>query len=174
MEMKCFDKGIFDSNCYVVWDETEGVIIDAGVPEDKIVAFINENNIKIKYIILTHGHIDHICFTDILKEKTGAKVLIHTEDNKMLAKSQLNGSMLLGQSTIVSQADETVKDQDIIQVGNLNFEVLHTPGHSQGSICIKVEDKLFSGDTCSVSGADVLIYMAAIRVKWTNPLKRSF
>ncbi|NLL04451.1 MAG: MBL fold metallo-hydrolase [Clostridiaceae bacterium] len=147
MEMKCFDKGIFGSNCYVVWDETEGVIIDAGVPEDKIVAFINENNIKIKYIILTHGHIDHICFTDILKEKTGAKVLIHTEDNKMLAKPQLNGSMLLGQSTIVSQADETVKDQDIIQVGNLNFEVLHTPGHSQGSICIKVEDKLFSGDT---------------------------
>ena len=60
MEIKCFDRGIFDSNCYVVWKGNEGVIIGAGVLDDTIISFVKEKNINSKYIILTHGHFDHI------------------------------------------------------------------------------------------------------------------
>ncbi len=147
MEIKCFDNGIFGSNSYVVWDAAEGVVIDAGVPDKTIVDFISENNITIKYIILTHGHIDHIYFADSLKEKIGAKVVIHKNDNEMLSKPELNGSRLFGKDMAFSEADETVTEEDTITVGDLKFEVLHTPGHSLGSMCLKLGDKLFSGDT---------------------------
>lgn len=147
MEIKCFENGIFDSNCYVVWKDNEGVIIDAGVTEDKVMAFINEKKIAIKYIILTHGHFDHVYYAFKLKEKTGAKVVIHKGDNDMLKVPDLNGTRFFGDPVAFDQADETVEDKDTITVGDLVFEVLHTPGHSLGSICIKVDNKLFSGDT---------------------------
>jgi len=147
MEIKCFDQGIFGSNSYIVWEGTEGAVIDAGVQDKTILNFIKENNINIKYIILTHGHIDHIYFVDALKKKTGAKVIIHRNDNEMLPDPGLNGSRLFGQDRASSKADETVEDKDTITVGELKFEVLHTPGHSLGSMCLKIGDKLFSGDT---------------------------
>lgn len=147
MEIKCFDEGIFGSNSYIVWNGNEGVIIDAGVAVETIMNFVEEKDINIKYIILTHGHIDHIYFSDSLKETLGAKVVIHKNDSEMLPEPGLNGSRLFGKDMAFNEADETVIDKDTITVGNLKFEVLHTPGHSLGSMCVKIEDKLFSGDT---------------------------
>lgn len=147
MDVKCFNKGIFDSNSYVVWEGNEGVVIDVGVSDEIIMKFINENKIAIKYIILTHGHFDHVYYAFKLKEKTGAKVLIHKDDNDMLPKPEWNGTRFFGDPVSFDLADETVDDKDTITVGNLKFEVLHTPGHSMGSMCLKVENRLFSGDT---------------------------
>jgi len=147
MDVKCFDKGIFDSNCYVVWEGGEGIIIDAGVPYEPIIKFINENNISIKYIILTHGHFDHVYYASKLKEETGAKTLIHKDDNDMLPKPEWNGTEFFGDPVSFDLADEMMEDKATITVGNLKFEVTHTPGHTMGSICLKIENKLFSGDT---------------------------
>jgi glyoxylase-like metal-dependent hydrolase (beta-lactamase superfamily II) len=147
MKIKCFDTGILGSNSYIVWSGTEGVIIDAGVSDEEIMKYVNENNITIKYIILTHGHIDHICYSDSLRGQTGAKVVIHKNDNKLLSNPGLNGSRLFARDMVYGEADETVEDGEIITAGDLKFEVLHTPGHSSGSMCLKIEDKLFSGDT---------------------------
>lgn len=147
MEIKCFSKGIFDANSYVVWKGNEGVIIDAGVSDVEIMKFVDEKKITIKYIILTHGHFDHVYYASKLKEKTGAKVLIHKEDNEMLKVPDQNGTRFFGDAVAFEEADETIDDKDTITVGDLTFEVIHTPGHSLGSICLKVENKLFSGDT---------------------------
>lgn len=147
MEIKCFSTGIFGSNTYIVWENKEGIIIDAGVADEEIMKFIRDNNIKIKYIILTHGHIDHVYYADSLREQAGAKVIIHKNDNRALTDPMLNGTMMFGNATSFKEADETVEDRDIITAGELKFEVIHTPGHSSGSICLKISDKLFSGDT---------------------------
>lgn len=147
MKIKCFSTGVLGSNSYIVWDDTEGVIIDAGVSNGEIVEFVENNNIKIKYIILTHGHIDHIYFVDLLREQTGAKVLIHKDEKQALSDPKINLSIMFSDKMVFKKADETVEDGAIIEVGKLKFEVIHTKGHSLGSICIKVEDKLFSGDT---------------------------
>ncbi len=147
MEIKCISTGIFGSNSYIVWENNEGVIIDAGVQDKEIMEFVKGNSIKVKYIILTHGHIDHIYYADSLRKQTAAKVIIHKNDNKALTNPLLNGTMLFGKATSFKEADETVTDGDIITAGKLDFEVIHTPGHSSGSMCLKVSDKLFSGDT---------------------------
>lgn len=147
MKIKCFSSGVLGSNSYVVWDDTEGVIIDAGVSNGEIVEFVENNNIKIKYIILTHGHIDHIYFVDPLREQTGAKVLIHKDESQALSDPNINLSIMFSDKMMFKEADETVEDGTIIETGKLKFEVIHTKGHSLGSICIKIEDKLFSGDT---------------------------
>lgn len=147
MKIKCFGTGILGSNSYIVWDNTEGVIIDAGVSNEEIVKFVEDNNIKIKYIILTHGHIDHIYYVDLLREQTGAKVLIHKNENKALIDPKINLSVMFSDKMVFKEADETVEDGTIITAGDLKFEVVHTKGHSLGSICLKIEDKLFSGDT---------------------------
>jgi hydroxyacylglutathione hydrolase len=147
MKIKCFGTGALGSNSYIVWDDTEGVNIDAGVSNDEIMKFVEDNNITIKYIILTHGHIDHIYFVDLLREQTGAKVLIHKDEKQALSDPNINLSIMFSEKMVFKEADETLEDGDIIEVGKLKFEVIHTKGHSLGSICVKVEDKLFSGDT---------------------------
>ncbi|WP_010247895.1 MBL fold metallo-hydrolase [Acetivibrio cellulolyticus] len=147
MEMKCFSRGIFGSNSYIVWEGTEGVIIDAGVSDEEVMKFVVDNNIKINYIILTHGHIDHIYYADSLREQTGAKLIVHKNDNKALIDPNLNGSLMFGRDMAFNEADKTVEDGEIINVGDLKIEVIHTPGHSSGSMCLKIDGKLFSGDT---------------------------
>ncbi len=147
MEIKCFNTGIFGSNTYIVWENNEGVIIDAGVSDEEIMEFIKGNDIKVRYIILTHGHIDHVYYADSIREQTAAKVIIHKNDYKALTDPALNGTLMFGSATSFKEADETVEDRDEITAGKLKFEVIHTPGHSSGSMCLKVSDKLFSGDT---------------------------
>lgn len=148
MELKVFSNGMFGSNSYVLWNDGEGALIDAGVAANEVIDTISENGITLKYIILTHGHIDHICSVDDIKSKTGGNVVIHTKDAIALTNPKYNGSALFsGESIVFNEADKKVEDGDKLKLGSLEIEIIHTPGHSSGGICIRAKDCLFTGDT---------------------------
>ncbi len=140
--------GPFASNCYIIGSEAdrEGMIIDPGDEAKLILSEVKDLGLDIKVIALTHGHIDHIGALKEVKEATGAQVAIHTDDVRVLKDRFL--SIFLGiRRRSPPPPDRLLNDGDTISVGELKFTVIHTPGHSQGSICLLGEGVLFSGDT---------------------------
>ncbi len=141
--------GSFLSNCYIVGSEAtkEAAIIDPGADFDKIVNKLNEHELTPKIIILTHAHGDHIGAVSALVDKYGVKVYVHKEDAGMLKDSNINFSkMIIGKSISITP-DTELNDGDIIKLGDLEFEIIHTPGHTRGGICIKVGNIMMTGDT---------------------------
>ncbi|MCX8130988.1 MAG: MBL fold metallo-hydrolase [Clostridia bacterium] len=147
MVIKCLPTGMFGSNCYIIGDKGECALIDAGVESSEVQTAVAELGLKIKYIILTHVHIDHICFADKIKESTDAGLLAHQDDAPALTDPVFNGSAMFGRAKSFGNADMLLKDGDIIEIGSLQLEVIHTPGHTPGGICIKAGNCLFTGDT---------------------------
>jgi len=141
--------GSYCSNCYIVGSESskEAAIIDPGAEFNKIDNKINELGVKPKIIILTHAHGDHIGAVKELVEKYGTKVYIHEEDAQALINSKTNFSKVLFGKDISVKPDVLLKDGDEIQLGDLKFEIIHTPGHTRGGICIKVGNIMMTGDT---------------------------
>lgn len=137
-------------NCYIVGcEETREVaVIDPGGNAPGIVKLLQEEDLKAVYIINTHGHIDHIGGNRGVKEATGAKILIHEQDAKMLVNAESNFSSMMGAKVTSPPADQLIRDGDIIKIGNtVELQVIHTPGHSQGGICLKAGEVIFVGDT---------------------------
>ena len=151
--------GPFDTNCYIVGSESnrEGMIVDPGDKAKEILKKVEDLQLDIKLIALTHGHIDHIGALKKIKEATGAEVAIHADDAGSLRKQPL--TIMLGLFyPIPPPPDRLLKDGDSIEVGDLHFTVLHTPGHTPGGICLLGEGVVFSGDTLfnySVGRADL-------------------
>jgi glyoxylase-like metal-dependent hydrolase (beta-lactamase superfamily II) len=140
--------GFMQSNCYILIGGDEGIVIDPGGDVELIIDKLNQLNIKCLYIINTHGHIDHIAANSELKDKTGAKILIHKEDANMLTDSFLNlSAMLGGQIPILSSADRLLEDGDFVEIPNIKLKVIHTPGHTPGGICLLGKGFVFTGDT---------------------------
>lgn len=138
------------TNMYIIADENtkEGVLIDAGGGIDKIVNFIENMQIKLKYIILTHCHVDHVAGLRALrKEYPRVPIVINAEDAYGLADASINMCELLGIENNFLNADITVKEGDILKFGDLEALVIHTPGHTAGSMSMLIKDALFSGDT---------------------------
>jgi len=138
MFVKMFTVGLIETNCFLVGDtETqEAVVIDPGfdTPSEAktILREIERNGFRVKLIINTHGHPDHTSGNKVMKEATGAPILIHEYDAQLLMNQQ---------------ADKTIREGDIIELGKIKLRVLHTPGHSKGSITLLGADAVFSGDT---------------------------
>lgn len=147
MILKRIPTGMFGSNCYILGDGGEGAVIDPGVDTGEIMEVVDEAGLAVKYIILTHAHIDHICSVDELRDRTGAKVLVHEADAPSLPDSWLNGSAMFGLRRTFREADVLLKDGDIVNLGGLKLQIIHTPGHTPGSICINVENIVLTGDT---------------------------
>ncbi|EPR13175.1 MBL fold metallo-hydrolase [Ruminiclostridium papyrosolvens] len=147
MFVKPINGGLFDSVSYLVGNGREAVLIDAGVPADKVLTAQKELNTNIKKIILTHGHIDHILHVDDIVQKTNAMVYIHIDDEQAMTDARFNVSAFTGTPSTFQSKYEILRDGNSIKVGELDFKIIHTPGHSAGSICIQVENLLFSGDT---------------------------
>ncbi len=141
--------GIYAANCYLVYDELtkEGIVIDPGGDADDIISKIEELGLKIKYIVLTHAHGDHIAGVEELKSYTKAKVAIHKEDEPLIKDGTKNLSSMMAMGTVEFAADILLEEGDKLTFGNLEAYVIHTPGHTPGGICLKIEDNLFSGDT---------------------------
>lgn len=141
--------GVYGTNCYIIGcEETKAAaVIDPAGDVEKILAKAKELKLKIKYIILTHGHGDHIGGADELRKEAQASLMIHGEDEALLLDASKNYSSNLGMENVELKPDRLVEDNEIIKVGELDIRVIHTPGHTQGSICLQVEDNLFSGDT---------------------------
>ena len=140
--------GPFASNCYIVGSEQtkEGMIIDPGDEARQILKKVNDLQLDIKFMVITHGHVDHIGAMKEVKEATKAKVCVHTDDAPFLQGQGVSNVFGLSYLT-PPPADRVIKDGDDINVGDLHFSVLHTPGHTPGGICLIGQGIVFTGDT---------------------------
>ncbi len=138
--------------CYIVaCDKTrKGAIIDPGGDEEKILAKCNQENISVKYIIATHAHPDHVCGNAAIKEATGAKIVMHGDEAAFFNKAEI--AQFFAQLGLAASPppDRLVKDGDTINIGELSLQVIHTPGHTPGGICLYAAPNLFAGDTLFV------------------------
>lgn len=141
--------GAMLENAYLVFDEAskQAAVIDPGDDAGKIEEQIDRLGLRLEYILLTHGHADHIGAVDELREKYNAKVAIHALDAEMLLSGEKNLSGFIGTPFAVKAADRLLQDGDAVDVGKIRFHVMHTPGHSKGSVCYLVDHVMFSGDT---------------------------
>ncbi|MCK5837745.1 MAG: MBL fold metallo-hydrolase, partial [Desulfobacula sp.] len=149
MFIKKLEVGPIMANCYILGCETtkEAVVIDPGDDADRILMELSKAELRVKYLINTHGHFDHVGANKRMKEVTGAQLAIHPDDEPML--NQLSRSALMfGMSVEDSPpADILLKDGDDITFGDITLKVIHTPGHSKGGICLYTKGHLFAGDT---------------------------
>src|SRR5690554_2342620 len=124
--------GMLAANCYIVGcqDTKEGAIIDPGGDALHLLSKIKSSELSIKYIILTHGHLDHIGAVNEIKKKTKAKLCIHPRDKNMLEDSELNLSKQSGREIIIGSPDIELEDGQVLSIGNIDLKILHTPGHS--------------------------------------------
>ncbi|MDD2377007.1 MAG: MBL fold metallo-hydrolase [Clostridia bacterium] len=142
----------YPTNCYVVYDEdNNAIIIDPGYDKQRIISKIEDNNLKVKYIILTHCHADHLGQLEEIMKFTDADVIIHENDLDGLEDDEKSHFTPLNINKPNIEKDKiiTVKDKDVIEVGNIELEVIHTPGHTSGCMCLfeKSMNSLFTGDT---------------------------
>lgn len=152
MVVKQYEVGNFAVFCYLIGDEEsqEGLFIDPADDAKTLLAEAKSHGLnRIRYIVNTHSHIDHIMGNAEMAKKTGAKILIHEEDAAALIRTPPY-MLEMFRATASPPADSVVREGDVIQVGNVKLKVIHTPGHSAGGICLYLDGMVFTGDTLFV------------------------
>ncbi len=175
MYLKMLSLGNMDNNCYIIADEKtkKAAVIDAPSDAGEILDYLEEEGLKLKFILLTHYHFDHIGALDYLKEATGAKIAIHSFEADGLSDPTVNLALYADAPCPTVAADILLKDKDTISFGDIKLKVLYTPGHTIGSVCYYIENEnmLFSGDTlfyrnigrCDFPGGDEEIIEKSIK-----------
>lgn len=143
--------GTFAANCYVVGSSAakQGMIIDPGGEAEAILKTVQQTGLSISIIVITHAHIDHVGALRQVQERTNAQFAIHEAEKGLVFSAPIRMLTSLGISPVKSPSrpDRLLRDGDRIDVGDLSFEVLYTPGHSAGGICLSGHGVVFSGDT---------------------------
>lgn len=154
--IKIVTVGILETNCYILADKEGaiGIVVDPGDEFERIASVIEEAGLNIQYIVNTHAHYDHIGADLELKDRFGAQILIHEADRDMLEDPRLNLSLKKPRITATGiKADRLLKEGDIVTAEKIHLEVIHTPGHTPGSICLLGEDYILTGDTLFAGSA---------------------
>jgi len=140
--------GPMQANCYLLeCEETHSaIVIDPGDDAEEILDVLEKRKLNLEFIINTHGHIDHISVNADLKKKTSAKLYIHRLDADMIVNPHKNLSSFIGRDISSPSADKILEDGDNLEVGTIILKVIHTPGHSPGSICLLADESVFTGD----------------------------
>jgi len=138
----------FASNCYALISGDRALVVDPSISCEAIMNAVAAEGAVIDGIILTHGHFDHIISVDTLRKNACAPVMIHKEDAEMLGDGHKNAFFtFFGRDMAYAPADKLLSDGDKIKVGEEELEVIHTPGHSKGSVCYLVGNIMITGDT---------------------------
>lgn len=179
-EINTFVVNEFAVNCYIYKDplSENSILIDPGGKCDELIKFIKDNDLKVNYIFLTHAHYDHIKSLEEIANILQVEVVLHQDEYPILIDEQLNLSKFLGKECIKnynSMKFLKVKDLDILYCGNQKIFVLHTPGHTKGSICLYIKDKyLFTGDTLFCGSVGRTDFPTGSIDDLENSLKRIF
>jgi len=154
MIVRALSVGPMEANCYILeCEETRtAMVIDPGSDAARILSVIGEHNLQLKLIVNTHAHVDHIAANSDLREKTSALLCIHSADADMLLDPQKNLSFFIGTPVSSPAPDRLLDDGDILEIGTLRLKVMHTPGHSPGSICLLGDECIFTGDLLFAGG----------------------
>lgn len=152
MKLKRFPLGMLWTNCYVVSCETgDAVVIDPGGPTEEVKKYLAEENLKLAWVLLTHGHGDHIFGVGSIRSMAENGVAIAEGDARCLVDRRENLSDHMGQDAEFDAAERVLADGDVLNVGSMKIDVILTPGHTRGGCCYYVRDGddaiLFSGDT---------------------------
>ncbi len=143
--------GILQCNCSIIGDETthEAMVIDPGDDISKIVEIVRKNNLQVKQIVITHAHIDHVGGAMKLRASTGAPILLNQNDYELLKILDVQATWIGVQTPEKVEIDRSVSTGETVSAGSHAAQVLHTPGHTEGSICLyfAAEKKLIAGDT---------------------------
>ena len=171
MNIELLCRGMVESNCYGLVEGDEVVLIDAGAYPDAIEAALDRKGLRLRAVLLTHGHFDHILSAAFLKEKYGVSVYVHEKDADMLTDGYKNAySVFFGGNWEGLAADKIIRNGDRLTFFEENIDVIHTPGHSEGSVCFKWKNNLFTGDTifsrgtgrCDLYGGDISKIVSSI------------
>lgn len=147
MNIKLITGKQFGTNSYIVWDGEEAAVIDCAEDAKATIKAAEEAGAKIKMILLTHGHFDHILIADELRQETGALIMISEKDAVMTENTRLSLARAYTPELLPFKADKTLCEGDTVKIGDIEFKVIETPGHTDGSICFLNGNHLFCGDT---------------------------
>ena len=149
MIIETIEDRFMGENTYLLGDEKTNkcAIIDPGASLIDILSAVRDRKFTVEYIILTHGHADHIANVNKLKAETNAKIVAHENEEELLIDRKKNLSVRFPCGPQEFDADIYVKDKDRLELGELRLTFIHTPGHTPGGMCIKVGDHMFTGDT---------------------------
>ena len=172
MIIKTYIEGPIENNNYLIIDEQtkEAALIDCSAVSEQIELDIKKNNATLKYILLTHGHFDHIAG---IETTNTAEILMHEADIGWVNNVNTYLPMVGLPEMEIPKIDKFINDGDIIKLGELEIKVIHTPGHTQGGVCFYVDGNLFSGDTifresvgrCDLEGGDFDQIVESIEAK---------
>lgn len=178
--IKKIDGGLLDSSVYVVYTEKskKAIIIDCGVPIRSITDFVRQEGLLVEYIVLTHGHIDHVFHIDkYIATFREAKILCHVDELKVLLDPEANLSPYIDTTKVYDYPYVTVEEGSEICIGEndkISFKIIHTPGHTPGSICLLDEEKklMITGDTLFKDGYGAISFKYGNRVAMQASLAR--